>query len=83
MDEPGHLAWAPSLNKEEQLWHAKHLASTTARAYPSGQELRKAFLAILGLMGIIAALLGFGRLRGWDVVTAIAEALADLLTLGG
>ena len=48
-----------------------------------GKELGKAILLIVGLMGITVFLFGLGRLMDWDVVTALGEALADLLTAGG
>ena len=47
------------------------------------KDLWKGLLTIFGLVGITVAFLGFGRLTGWDVVTGLGEALADLLTAGG
>ena len=48
-----------------------------------GREILKAFLTLLGLISFTGFLLGFGRLTGWDVVTAIGELIGQALTGGG
>lgn len=64
-------------------WRPAHKADDDRSGWAFAREVYKALPVLLTLLGAIVMVNGLGRLTGFELLTALSEFIADLLTAGG
>ena len=63
-------------------WRPAHKANEDRGPSAFAREVYKVLPILFALFGVIVLVNGLGRLTGFELMTALGEALADLLTAG-
>lgn len=64
-------------------WRPAHKAKEDRSAWAFAREVYKALPILFTLFGVVVLANGLGRLTGFELLTALSEAIVDLLTAGG